>query len=180
MNQKNKALDLPSQDELRSMFDYNFETGRLIWKSRADRDIAWNGRYCGKVAGNIGRKGYCYVSINNRSYAAHRIIWKLAYGNIPNDLHIDHIDGNPKNNRIDNLRLATNQQNQLNRKTDSKRKHEIPFKGVYKHKNKYKSEIKTSEGRLYLGLFNTPELAALAYNEAAREHHGSHAQLNEV
>lgn len=175
----NKVLELPSQDELRRMFDYDTETGDLIWKKREDRDICWNGHFAGKRAGS-NNKGYRYVQIDNKKYAAHRIIWKLAYGNIPTHLQIDHIDGNGMNNRLDNLRLATNQQNQLNRMADNIRKGEIKYKGVYKHNNRYKAEITTSEGRKYLWLFKTPELAAIAYNKAAKEYHGKHACLNEV
>lgn len=174
-----RARELPSQDELNRLFEYDREKGLLIWRYRKDKDICWNGRLAGKVAGSTD-KGYRIVKFDDRKYAAHRLIWKLAYGSIPNDMQIDHIDGNGLNNRLDNLRLVTNQENQANRHADNKRKNGVKFKGVYKHNNKFKAEITTKSGRLYLGLFNTPEEAAHAYNEAANEHHGEHAKLNKV
>lgn len=123
----------------------------------------------GKVAGSKQRSGHVRVEINDSMYMAHRIIWKLAYGTIPDTMQIDHVDGDPSNNKLDNLRLVTNTQNQLNRKADKGRK----YKGVYKSRDKFKAEITTAEGRVFLGVYGTPEDAARAYNEAAKEHHGN-------
>lgn len=173
-NTLTKAKELPSQEELRSIFDYNPSTGALIWKRRKDRDSQWNGRMAGKVAGSRHRNGYLRVSIDDKQYSAHRVIYKLAYGSIPNDMQVDHIDGNGVNNRLENLRLVNNAQNQANRKADKGRE----FKGVYKHRDKYKAEITHMGTRIYLGVFNTARVAAFAYDEAAREYHGEHAFLN--
>jgi hypothetical protein len=176
MNKASKALakELPSQDELRRMFDYDVETGNLIWKYRAELDSQWNGRMVGRVAGGFDRYGYRRLEINDIKYQAHRVIWKLAYGEIPNYLQVDHINGSKGDNRLENLRLVTNQQNQHNRQCDNGRQ----FKGVYKHRRKWKAEITTAEGRKYLGLHETAEKAALEYDKAARRHFGAYAVLN--
>jgi len=168
------ANELPNQEELRAMLDYDPESGSLIWKSRADRDAQWNGRMAGKKAGSKHRGGYIRLHINDKQYSAHRVIYKLAYGSIPNDMQIDHIDGDKINNRLENLRLVNNSQNQSNRRPDTGKE----FKGVYKHREKYKAEIIHMGTRVYLGVFDSARVAAFAYDEAAREYHGEHAFLN--
>lgn len=168
-----KPNPLPSQDELRRIFDYNLETGELIWRVREDRSEYWNRRYGGTVASSRN-KGYVRVKLNGARASAHRVIWKLAYGETPDHLQVDHINGITDDNRLENLRLVNASQNQLNRNCDSGR----GYKGVYRSKKRWKAEITTRAGRKYLGLFKTPEQAAIAYDAAARRWHGEHARLN--
>ena len=168
-----KAKELPSQEELRRMFDYYPETGQLVWKRREDRDSQWNGRMAGKEVGSPG-KGHLRTQIDRQRYQVHRIIWKLAYGSIPNDMQIDHINGDGYDNRLCNLRLVTNRQNQLNRSADRGRK----YKGVYKQGKGFKAEITHEGERLYIGFFRSEEKAAMEYDKKARELHGEHARLN--
>lgn len=169
-----KAKELPSQAELRRMFDYNPETGDLIHQQREDRDARWNTRYAGTVAGHKSKSnGYCSVYLDGENYQAHRLVWMLAYGVLPNDLMIDHIDGDGFNNRLDNLRLCTNSQNQFNRDSNTSKK--LP-KGVYRWRRKFKAEITIDGIRKYLGLFKTPEQASEAYQLAAQEFHGEFAR----
>lgn len=103
---------------LNDLLVYHHETGTLTWKERgmewfsSSRSRAvWNAKYAGKKAGsvhtdNTGRK-CIHVSINNRKYKGHRICWELINGPIPDGMTIDHIDHNPLNNKISNLRLAS-------------------------------------------------------------------------
>ena len=169
-----KAKPLPSQDELRRIFDYDHETGQLLWRQRDDKRKAWNSRLAGKPAGTKGERGYIRTNLEHKTVAVHRIIWKLAYGEIPDHLQVDHINGITDDNRLENLRLVNASQNQLNRNCDKGR----GYKGVYRKSNRWKAEITTREGRKYLGLFKTPEQAAIAYDAAARRWHGQHARLN--
>jgi len=167
------ARELPVQSVLREVFDYNPETGHLIWRYRPGELSQWNGRLAGRpITGT--HNGYVRVKFAGFRVGAHRIIWKLAYGEMPINMQIDHINGIPDDNRLENLRLVTNQQNQLNRNCDRGR----GYKGVYRKGSRWKSEITTTEGRKYLGLFKTPEQAAIAYDSAARRWHGEHARLN--
>lgn len=168
-----QAKPLPSQAVLRELFDYNPETGELTWLRRPEKTGQWNGKYAGKAAGTP-RKGYVSVTIDRQKYQAHRLIWKLVFGTIPNEKMVDHENGICDDNRLENLRLVTNQQNQLNRRCDKGR----GYKGVYRKDNRWKAEITTPEGRKYLGLFKTPEQAAIAYDAAAKRWHGEHANLN--
>jgi hypothetical protein len=93
-----------------------------------------HGRYkVGDVVGALHTKGYLRTQIKRKSYYVHRLIWCMHHGNFPKN-QIDHIDGNKINNRIDNLREATNQQNLWNikyKKSISGHRH------VLWNKNKY-------------------------------------------
>jgi hypothetical protein len=82
----------------------------------------------------------------------------------PIPLEIDHIDGNPSNNKLDNLRDVSHSVNLQNRKSAT-RKNKTGFLGVVKRKNKYAAHITKNGKQVYLGLFDTPELAHKAYKE---------------
>ncbi len=55
------------------------------------------------------------VEFKGKRYLVHRVIWKMLNGEISSDLEIDHVDGNPFNNKISNLRLVDASTNQRNR-----------------------------------------------------------------
>jgi hypothetical protein len=59
-------------------------------------------------------KNYRFVNIDGGAYAAHRIVWALHNGFDPGQMEIDHINGNPSDNRPLNLRACTHKQNTLN------------------------------------------------------------------
>jgi hypothetical protein len=153
---KNKTLF--DQQYLHELFDYNLETGVFTWKKIKHNFLK------GKVAGCLHSSGYIQIRIKDKNYQAHRLAWMMHYGEDPKDLFIDHINGNKTDNRICNLRLATNQQNQRNNKS----------KGFYwnKQKKKWKAHIRV-EGKLkHLGLFDCPLLARLAYEKASKMYFG--------
>ena len=73
------------------------------------------GKRIGSLESRDGKPMRCRVSIGNTSFLVHRVIWVLINGDIDDSLCIDHIDGNPWNNKINNLRLVTQKINQRNR-----------------------------------------------------------------
>jgi hypothetical protein len=102
-----------TQKELHDIFTYH-EDGYLVWKLRTK--TAKLRSLEGKIAGTIRAKdSYTQIAINKKKYQAHRLIWIWHYGEIKKQ-EIDHIDGNPKNNRIENLREATYSENKKNLK----------------------------------------------------------------
>jgi len=114
------------------------------------------------------RNGGYYISINKKSYAVHRIIYQII-NNIellPEDKVIDHIDGNPYNNNISNLRLITQSQNTKN--TKGHKDSSIGIKGVTydKSRNKYMAQI-MCDGKKYAKRFNTIEEAKDWYDKQA-------------
>lgn len=156
----------PSVRQLRRTIDYGPDTGDMVWLPRAS--TAWNGRWAGKTAGSINAKGYRVLSVHPYGpITAHRIAWALVTGEWPPEgMLIDHANGDGADNRWVNLRLATPGENSRNRRTASE------FKGVRQTKSgRYRAHIT-------LGVFDTAEEAAAAYDHAARLYHGLFAAVN--
>jgi len=102
----------------------------------------------------------------------HRVIM-----NTPIRLQSDHIDHNGLNNQKYNLRNCTNSQNQLNSKPQTGKK----YKGVILFEKKYiGAQICIKGKHKYLGIFDTKEAAAEAYNKEAKIHHGEFAYFNKL
>jgi hypothetical protein len=99
-----------TQLELKELLDYNQDTGIFVWKINRN-----GGAKARDIAGSIHHEGYIRIQINKKIYAGHRLAWLYVYGSFPK-LKIDHIDGNPSNNKICNLRLASDVENARNRK----------------------------------------------------------------
>ena len=92
---------LPSQAELKQVFEYDAETGIL---TRKGKPVGCRGNGCGYTV------KYKYVL-----YRVARIIWRLQTGEDPGEMYVDHINRDPYDNRWENLRLVTQAQNQMNR-----------------------------------------------------------------
>lgn len=164
------------------LFTYNAETGDLTWKPRPEHLFSkerfcrrWNTRYAGTVAGCLNTGGYVQVLINKRPHLAHRVIWEMENGPIPEGGQIDHINGTVADNRRSNLRLATRSQNCRNRKLNKNNKHRL--KGVYRLGNAFAAQIRVGGVNHYLGYFGTKGLAAVAYAKAAIRYHGQFARI---
>jgi hypothetical protein len=126
--------------------------------------------------------GYCVMShtdgIKRRSRTAylHRFILDA-----PNSMCVDHINGNPLDNRRCNIRLATKQQNAMNQRRHSNNR-SSRFKGVWweARRNKWRAYIR-AEGKIkHIGLFDREQDAARAYNLAALHYYGEFANLNQL
>lgn len=85
------------------------ETGHLYWRENRRRVRA------GDQAGFSLLNGYWGVKVNQKQYPLHRVMWLLVHGAWPKD-EIDHINRNPSDNRIANLRQATRADNACNRR----------------------------------------------------------------
>lgn len=166
-----KAKQYPTQKYLLDTFIY-CESGNLFWKQSK------KGRQIDKPAGTIDDKGYTRIVIDGSAYRLNRLIFIYHKGNISDNYIIDHKDGNPRNNVIDNLQQITHNNNLI--KKNMKSPNTSGYRGVYWNKNmsKWYSQLKVNNKRIHIGFFNEVEEAALAYDKAAMKYHGEFAQLN--
>lgn len=160
---------------IRDYLGYNRETGVFTWEVSPARNVK-----AGAVAGSVRKRtGYRSIQFDGRWYRANRLAWFFVYDKFPS-LILDHRNGKRDDNRIKNLREATGSQNAQNRK--SVRGSTSIYKGVTFHKSmrKWQAYITKSGRPTYLGLFDTEEAAARAYNAVAANEHGAFAKLNVV
>jgi hypothetical protein len=122
----------------------------------------------GAEVGTVCKGGYLKTLINRKPFRLHRIIFMMHHGYLPE--FIDHIDGNPANNRIENLRPATASQNNLNR--GKHKRNTSGYKGVtwVATAGRYSARIAIGQKRLFLGYFDDPKEAHQAYCESAKQH----------
>lgn len=161
-------------DRLRELLDYSPASGRFTWLTRRGRAAA------GSVAGAIHKYGYQVIQIDGKGYGAHRLAWLYTHGSMPTAF-VDHINGDRTDNRIENLRDVPNDVNCQNRKGARAGK-AIPLMGVRKATvgNKFSASITVKGVVIWLGSFDTPELAHTAYLAAKQEHHkGAHAAFHQ-
>lgn len=118
--------------------------------------------------------GYWTLKLYGESYYVHRLVWLLHMGYLPEQL--DHIDGNPRNNRIENIRECSNLENARNSKSRSNSRSK--FKGVFWNYKKWSAQIRIGKDVRCLGSFLTEEEAAMSYDKAAVNLFGSFAKLN--
>lgn len=156
------------QTYLKSILDYEPDTGALIWK--VSRNSYGGGVDPGDIAGHPAPSGYILVGIDGGLYRAHRLAWQLFYGVAPEGL-LDHRDGDRSNNRIVNLRpscVAKNAQNLRVSHKDSS----TGFLGVERYgATRFMARICLNGIRHKIGVFDTPELAHVAYVDAKRKLH---------
>lgn len=163
-----------TQDFLRSLFDYDPETGVLTWKWRPrglfDSDKGWriaNAKCAGKPTGCVSSSGYSQVNFFGKIFPAHRLIWLLVYGEWPDD--VDHINGVKHDNRLCNLRNVSHAENTRNASLRSDNSSGVS--GVYLRENR--RQWRAQIGAVNLGTFDTFE-EAVAARTAAIEKHGFH------
>ena len=100
---------------------------------------------------------------------AHRLVWMVVHGEFPGDM-IDHINGNPTDNRIENLRVVTHSVNMQNRRT-ARSTNKTGLLGVSVSGSKFSAEIRIDGTQVCLGRFETAQMAHEAYVNAKRTHH---------
>lgn len=158
-------MKMQLKQTLENLFNYDPLTGNLI------RKIASSNSKCGDVAGHNHARGYVRIRVNGKMYFAHRLVWIMHFGDIPDGLQIDHINCIKNDNRIENLRLASSSINTQNKRS-ARKDNTIGLLGVRRHvSGKFEAQIQLGGKKRYLGLFETPQVAHSAYVEAKRKFH---------
>lgn len=156
--------NLPEISLLREYFHYDPESGDLTWIKPRQRV---------KVGQKVSSydRGYLRVCFQRRKLWAHRVAFAIYHGRWPTT-EIDHIDGNPSNNRISNLREATHAENMRNRKIHSTNVSGVSGVSWHKSARKWQVHIGTSNGRKNLGLFDNLADAAETRRQAEQTYFG--------
>lgn len=163
-----RDLDFATASE---WFRYDKDRGGIFWKKKSGRHSSLT-----EPAGRFAR-GYRQVRFQSHFYYVHRIVWVLHKGKSAPGL-IDHINCDPSDNRIENLRACSSHENAINKRRLSR--NSSGFKGVSFHRGarKYTAQIGAGGKQFYLGLFDTAEAAYAAYRSAALRLHGEFARLD--
>lgn len=142
-----------------------------------DKDVGvFTSRKTGRVMGWTDPYGYIQIGIHNRKrYLAHRLAWFYVRGRWP-EKNLDHINGNPSDNRIANLRECNQSQNSANSKlvhaTSSIRKGVCYDPG----RKKFRAYIRKNGKQHHIGRFDTLDEALAARVEAEQRLHGDFAR----
>jgi hypothetical protein len=155
------------QSDLRCLFKYRKRDGELVRRISTSPNAPK-----GSVAGTINKvNGYRYIHLNGSKRTAHRLVWIFHHGPIGKGLQVDHINGVRGDNRIENLRLATQSENTCNSKLTSR--NTSGFKGVCWDKKRCMWFVRVSvfgKPRGF-GYYENLELAALVASEAREKYH---------
>lgn len=156
----------PSQSRVQELLDYNKDSGIFKWRINRSNIKA------GTIAGCLSLSGYWYIRVDKRLYLAHRIAWIYVYGSLPG-AQVDHVNGLRADNRISNLRLATNSQNQQNRKKAQSTSSTglIGVNTDMRRRKPYQAIIKKDGVSKSLGYFYSPEQANSRYLSEKRKIH---------
>lgn len=156
-----------TQQDVKDLFDYNHETGEFFWTDKTKR----TDRH-GKKAGGKGVKGYIYIRVKGKKMFAHKIAWLYVNGELPTS-QMDHINGIKDDNRIENLRLATNSQNRQNL-TAPFSKNKTGYRGVSFRRGLYCVCLKVNKRVMLYKEFKTAKEASDAYMAAKVKYHPFH------
>lgn len=151
-----------TQEYVISLFSYN--EGKLYWRINKGRKIK-----IGKEAGCFDSYGCRVVGIDNKLYKTHRIIFLMFNGYVPE--FIDHKDNDPSNNRIENLRPATYEENNRNRKIFKINSSGV--KGVcwLKDRNKWRANCWFNGKRHHIGYYDNLDDAEIAIKQFREKYH---------
>ena len=174
------------QSYLKSLIDYNPETGILTWKERNPETFKsgayssaricnmWNSLHAGKAATAKRQNGYITICVDYKGYLAHRLAWYWMTGELPE--YIDHINMNKSDNRWCNLRISNKSTNGMNRGAPAN--NTSGAKGIYSQAGKWRVRIRVGNKFQHFGYFDDFEDARIARDRAIAEHHGEFARAS--
>lgn len=146
-----------TQYYLKSIYHYDPNTGWFLHK-RIKRYISGE-----------DKRGRLRINIRGTVYLLHRVIWLYVHGTWP-EYELDHIDGDPRNNKLSNLRDVLHKENMQNMQKESLFS-VTGLRGVSKNKKRFSASITKDYKGIHLGTYDTPEQAQEVYLKAKRELH---------
>lgn len=164
-------------DRARELVTYDPTTGLFTWQCNRQGRAA----RVGAVAGCRRGDGYVRITIDGATDYAHRLAWQMERGPVPPDMEIDHIDHNPSNNKIGNLRMVTRSGNRKNRARDSRNKSGV--NGVHWSSNAkaWAVQVRSNRKTTHIGYFKDLGAAAEARMkaEAGLGFHANHGAIKQ-
>lgn len=179
-------MNYPSRQFLIECFHYDPDTGIVKWKERPlhhfesrEKMISWNRRFSGKHVGGVIKKNGRILQLSvhmnmegvKRNLGLHRLILHMEGVDIPEGKMVDHINGDPTDNRRSNMRIVSNMQNCWNRRFQKSSNRSLP-PGVRKEWNRYWAVLYHENKRRLLGSFATPDEAHKCYLAEAKKVRG--------
>lgn len=185
---------------LRSLLEYDPETGDLTWKYRPPEAFqnprqevggrqktqgqmasAWNTRWAGKPAFTSTRGGYRVGAVHQTLLFAHRVVWAMHHGEWPpHEMEVDHINGDRADNRIVNLRVVTPLENSRNKRLQKINR--SGYSGVQwsEARERWEATISDRGTSYHLGSYHTKAEAVAARNAAERVlgYHEKHGRVD--
>jgi hypothetical protein len=147
------------------MKEIKLSQGKVAMVDDSDYDYLMKWKWCAQ------KSKQTFYAVRNPNIKMHRVIMCT-----PEDMQIDHINGNGLDNQKYNLRNCTPNQNRKNRKR--RKNGTSKYKGVCYHRGGIEASAWANNTKYIIGYFKTEEAAAMAYDEKAKELHGEFANLN--
>ena len=158
-------------DYLLTKFKVDTENGIVYWASRPSNRVLV-GQEAGTEKEQLDGKKYWVISLDYRKIKRSHLIYLFVHG-FQCKQQIDHINGDSLDDRAVNLRAATITQNAWNHKPVARRIN-LPT-GVRNSLGRYQARITVNKKVIYLGVYDTPEEAAIIYQQKRKEYYGEYA-----
>ena len=155
-------------ERVKELLNYDSLTGVLTWR------VKWGSRGIpGEEVGSVSKKGYVELMLCGQRYYAHRISWFYVHGVWPKQ--VDHKNGVRADNRIANLRATDAGGNAQN--LSKRRENTSGYIGAFRHRGRWRAQIKCNNKQHFLGVFDSPEEAHVAYTTAKKRLHNFQPNL---
>jgi len=151
-----------TQQQALDLFEY--KNGKLYWRVNAS-PLA----QIGMEAGSPAASGHLKIGYKRRYYFAHRIVYLMFNGELPR--FIDHINNDPSDNRIENLRAATAAQNAMNKKLNRNSTSKIKNVHWCAKRNSWQVQMNIHGKYAYIGTFHDKDMAIFVASEYRDKYH---------